>query len=109
MTGKTAVVTGGNGHVGSHLVENLLDHGYNVIATVRNQEKASRILTLKNAEKLSIRIADVLNPDPWDEILRTADVLPGAANCGSLSRKKTPVAADRLCSGAEPTCKNCRN
>ena len=39
MTGKTAVVTGGNGHVGSHLVENLLDHGYNVIATVRVKRK----------------------------------------------------------------------
>ena len=96
MTGKTAVVTGGNGHVGSHLVENLLDHGYNVIATVRNQEKASRILTLKNAEKLSIRIADVLNPEPWDEILRTADVLFHVATVYSTISKKEIILSTAL-------------
>lgn len=45
---KRAIVTGGNGFIGSHLVKNLLKNGYEVVVVVRNLE--SNIDRLKNLD-----------------------------------------------------------
>lgn len=39
--GSLVVVTGANGFIGSHVVDQLLQHGYNVRGTVRNVAKNS--------------------------------------------------------------------
>lgn len=45
-----AFVTGGTGFVGSHLVEVLLEAGHEVVALVRNPEKAARVFRARTPE-----------------------------------------------------------
>lgn len=79
---KKVVVTGANGHVGTALTKELLEHGYDVIATVRDAEDPSRTNHLHEianslgaSERFSIRSADLMKNPPWDEILSDVDGL----------------------------------
>jgi nucleoside-diphosphate-sugar epimerase len=44
MSAKRILLTGANGFVGSHILDQLLTHGHSVRAVVRSQPKASQIL-----------------------------------------------------------------
>lgn len=79
---KKVVVTGANGHVGTALTKDLLEHGYNVLATVRDAEDPSRTDHLREIanslgaeERLSIRSADLMKHPPWADILSGIDGL----------------------------------
>jgi dihydroflavonol-4-reductase len=48
MSGSLVCVTGSNGHVGSHVVNELLNHGYRVRATVRSLKQRQRYEFLLN-------------------------------------------------------------
>ena len=68
---KKVVVTGANGHVGTALTKELLEHGYDVIATVRDAEDPSRTNHLHEianslgaSERFSIRSADLMKNPP---------------------------------------------
>lgn len=43
---STALVSGATGFIAQHIIHQLLQKGYEVIGTVRNEEKASRLLSL---------------------------------------------------------------
>lgn len=55
------LVTGGNGHLGSHLVKILSEAGYNVRATVRNKQDESKTKPLKNLPKVELFEAELLD------------------------------------------------
>ncbi|MCL1950587.1 MAG: NAD-dependent epimerase/dehydratase family protein [Turicibacter sp.] len=54
------LVTGANGFVALHLIQQLLERGYEVVGTVRNLSRAPKIF-----EKVSYKEADLSSPDGW--------------------------------------------
>ena len=80
--GKNVVVTGANGHLGCALVHELLKHGYNVTATVRNSNDKSLTAQLHEAaekhdaiERLEIVEGELMDEGCWNEILSDKDGL----------------------------------
>lgn len=81
-TGTTIFVTGVNGHVGNHIVRDLLAHGYNVKGSVRNlndptktQLVKAHAAELEANDRLELVEADVLDADPWESLLEGCDGL----------------------------------
>lgn len=80
--GKTVFVTGVNGHVGNHIVRELLAHGYCVKGSVRNladPQKTDHVrrhaIDLGVEERLVIVEGDVLDADPWPDLIAGCDGL----------------------------------
>jgi dihydroflavonol-4-reductase len=73
MSGKV-LVSGASGYIGSHVINELLTRGYEVVGTVRslaNKEKYAFLYDLPNAkEHLELREADLLDPSSWDSALK---------------------------------------
>ncbi|HEY3015258.1 MAG TPA: NAD-dependent epimerase/dehydratase family protein [Nocardioides sp.] len=68
------LVTGGSGFVASHLVQQLLDRGYTVRASVRDLTKAEKVEPLRrlaadSAGSLELFEADLLRPHAFDEAM----------------------------------------
>ncbi len=75
-------VTGVNGHIGNHIVRDLLEHGYAVKGSVRDATdpgKVDHVLAhaaeLGCEERLEIVEGDVLDADGWSERLTGCDAL----------------------------------
>ncbi|UXY23839.1 NAD-dependent epimerase/dehydratase family protein [Streptomyces cynarae] len=71
---RTAVVTGGSGFVGSHLVRRLLERDYQVHATVRSAAHSAKVLPLHRLQqefpgRLTLFEADLLRPGSFDEAM----------------------------------------
>lgn len=71
---KTALVTGGSGFVGSHLVRRLLERDYRVRTTVRSAAHTAKVLPLRDLQKefpgrLTLFEADLLRPGSFDEAM----------------------------------------
>ncbi|KAK4233077.1 hypothetical protein C8A03DRAFT_39243 [Achaetomium macrosporum] len=72
MATRAALVTGGSGYIGLQVVNNLLEAGWTVHATVRslqNEKKAQPLKSLadKHPSKLRLFEADLLVPDSFTE------------------------------------------
>ena len=79
---KRIFVTGVNGHIGNHIVRDLLEHGYHVKGSVRditNASKTEHVLAHAKAlgceERLQLVQGDVLDADGWVEQLSGCDGL----------------------------------
>ncbi|PIM97801.1 Dihydrokaempferol 4-reductase [Handroanthus impetiginosus] len=71
---KTYCVTGATGYIGSWLVKSLLEKGYRVHATLRNQEKASNLVKLwQGRDRLSLFRADLQEDGSFDDAVRGCD------------------------------------
>ena len=75
-------VTGVNGHIGNHIVRDLLEHGYRVRGSVRDlkdESKTAHVLThasdLGLEDRLELVEGDVLDADGWTEMLSGCDGL----------------------------------
>ncbi|KAK4225243.1 putative NADPH-dependent methylglyoxal reductase [Podospora fimiseda] len=68
------LLTGGTGFIASHILDCLLDHGYNVVTTVRSQEKGERLLSSISTNlcpRVSYSIVpDIGAPSAWDIVLQ---------------------------------------
>lgn len=74
----TVVVSGASGYIGTELVKQLLEKGYNVRGTVRstsNTDKTQHLTKLAKAlpGTLSLHEADLLKPGSFDSIVSGAD------------------------------------
>jgi len=79
---KTIFVTGVNGHIGNHIVRDLLEHGYKVIGSVRNLSDPQKVdhvrqhaIDLGCEQRLEIVEGDVLDADGWVEKITGCDAL----------------------------------
>ena len=75
-------VTGVNGHIGNHIVRDLLEHGYRVRGSVRDlkdESKTAHVLAhasdLGFEDRLELVEGDVLDADGWSEMLSGCDGL----------------------------------
>ncbi|KAG7661409.1 uncharacterized protein J8A68_005104 [[Candida] subhashii] len=71
MSSTTVLVTGANGYIAQHLVQQLLLSGYKVIGTIRTKEKAERYSKLFNNENLTLEVVPKLeSKGAIDEVLK---------------------------------------
>ncbi len=89
------LVTGANGFLASHVVRQLLDHGYAVRGTVRDP-KSSKCKFLRewqaNGDKLELVAADLMKDQGWEA---------ACAGCGVVCHMASPVFFDCKRSQAE--------
>lgn len=79
---KKMIVTGGSGYVAEWVISDLLNHGYQVHASLRNLTKASRVRTAVSRQvsaesltQLSFFQADLTSADGWADNLLGADAV----------------------------------
>ena len=94
---KTVLVTGASGYIAKHIVQQLLDAGWNVRGSVRSKDKADQIrATMKahveNPEQLDKRLEfvelDLSNDAGWDDALKGVDALLHTASPFPLDQPK---------------------
>ena len=94
----TIFVTGVNGHVGNHIVWELLSNGYRVKGSVRDladPSKINRVLghaaELGVKDRLELVEADVLDADPWISHLTGCDGLFHTATIYATKGEKSTI------------------
>ncbi|KAI0407943.1 NAD dependent epimerase/dehydratase [Xylaria palmicola] len=66
------LLTGGSGFIATHILELLLEHGHEVVTTVRSEEKAKIIRDAHPGAKLTVAIVpDIAQPNAFDEVMQT--------------------------------------
>ena len=65
-------MTGASGYIATHVVQQLLQAGYQVRGTVRSTKNEAKVKPLRDldpnaAQLLELVEADLLNPDSWDK------------------------------------------
>ncbi|MZD03540.1 NAD-dependent epimerase/dehydratase family protein [Streptomyces sp. SID5785] len=76
MNDQRVLVTGGSGHVGSHVVKRLLDDGYRVRTTVRSPDSAARVRQAVGgapADRLEYAEAELTADAGWAEAAAGCD------------------------------------
>ncbi|NUP10995.1 MAG: NAD-dependent epimerase/dehydratase family protein [Polyangiaceae bacterium] len=88
---KLACVTGATGFVGSYVVEQLLERGYRVRATMRDpsdKKKAAHLFALPRAnELLELAAGDLEHDGSFDEAFRGASFVVHSASAVALTAK----------------------
>lgn len=92
LTGKTIVVAGGTGNIGSLLVQELLRQGATVVVPTRSRESLSALhdflASRSSVERLRGFVGDSADPDTQMDLLKriTAEIGPLDAAIASLGR-----------------------
>ncbi|KAG8533071.1 uncharacterized protein KY384_001854 [Bacidia gigantensis] len=76
MAPKTILLTGANGFVAGHILNVLLDAGYNVLGTVRSTSSAEKVKVThgRYGDKLSFALVpDIEAPGAFDEVIKNVD------------------------------------
>ena len=75
---KRVFVSGGSGYIAMYCIKILLNKGYQVITSVRKQEKINLVKDSLsknsiNYDNLEFCILDLLEDDGWDDALKNCD------------------------------------
>jgi len=84
------LVTGATGFLGSHIVKQLLDAGYDVRGTVRNLKNASKVEPLRqlpSRSRLELVEVDLMDKDLWKSVVK---------DCAYVIHTASPVPAGGL-------------
>jgi dihydroflavonol-4-reductase len=81
---QRVLVTGISGYVGQHVAAQLLNHGYEVVGTVRAFSKSaapkSALAAVASVERLSFVEADLLSDSGWDDAMSGCDYVMHVAS-----------------------------
>ncbi|CCG24478.1 Gre2 protein [Candida orthopsilosis Co 90-125] len=105
MTAKV-IVSGGTGFIAQHILEQLLNHNYNIVTTVRSQAKGDHLLQLFNSPStLSYEIVeDVGKPGAFDQVLqKNQDATVFLHTASPFHFKATDIAKELLEPAVEGT------
>jgi len=77
---KRVCVTGASGYIAQHLVHQLVNRGYQVVATVRNKADTAKLVYLnqlkkENAGSLEIVEGDLMKPGSFDTAVKGCEVV----------------------------------
>ena len=96
--GQTIFVTGVNGHIGNHIVRDLLAHGYSLKGSVRDLNDPKKVdhvrqhaIDLGVPERLELVEGDVLDADVWEDHLNGCDGLFHTATVYATSGEATTI------------------
>ncbi|KAG8928106.1 methylglyoxal reductase (NADPH-dependent) gre2 [Tulasnella sp. 418] len=86
-TSATVLVTGASGFLGTHVVKALLDQGFRVRGTVRNDKKGEQLKEIfKNHERFDyVLVPDIEVPGSFDEAVKNVDAIIHTATPVTLS------------------------
>lgn len=69
------LLTGGSGFIAAHALDLLLQRGYEVVTTVRSEDKAAKIREAHPNAKLTVAIVpDIAEPDAFDQVVQTPGI-----------------------------------
>ncbi|KAI5959234.1 GRE2 [Candida theae] len=105
MTAKV-IVSGGTGFIAQHILQELLNHNYRVVTTVRSQAKGDHLLKLFNSPSaLSYEVVeDVGKPGAFDQVLQNnQDATVFLHTASPFHFKATDVAKELLEPAVEGT------
>jgi 3-oxoacyl-[acyl-carrier protein] reductase len=89
LTGKIAVVFGGNGTIGSDLIENLLIHKIKKVYVVYHKRKQNILKIKKKYEsRLSYSQVDVTNAKQVQKFIENIDKIDIGVNCVGITNDK---------------------
>nr|NDG08830.1 NAD-dependent epimerase/dehydratase family protein [Oxalobacteraceae bacterium] len=96
MSQEVAVVTGGAGFIGSHVVDRLLAEGYSVrVIDDLSGGRTENLAHQSNEPALSVTQQDVRNVEPDDHVFRGASLVLHFAGIGDIV-PSVPTAAIRF-------------
>ncbi|CAG7993342.1 unnamed protein product [Penicillium salamii] len=72
MTNKV-LLTGGTGFIGSHILQQLLEQGYDVLAVVREEEKSRPICSQFGTKVEFAVVEDITKPGAFDGVFQNSD------------------------------------
>lgn len=90
LPGDRVLVTGGSGYIASHLIQQLLERGFEVRATVRdpdNEAKTSHLRALEGAKRPELVAADLMNAGDFHEPVKGCKAVLHAASSVRLHAK----------------------
>lgn len=92
MASDTHMVTGGSGFIAIHLVNQLLQAGYNVHTTVRDLSNARKVQPLQSLQekypgKLDLFEADLLKPGSFEPAMKNCSVVHHVASPFLMAEK----------------------
>ncbi|KAG5771435.1 hypothetical protein H9Q72_002029 [Fusarium xylarioides] len=92
MASDTHMVTGGSGFIAIHLVNQLLQAGYNVHTTVRDLTNTRKVQPLRNLQekypgKLDLFEADLLKPGSFESAMKDCSVVHHVASPFLMAEK----------------------
>ena len=93
---KTILLTGVSGYIGLHCAKILLENGYNVVGSVRTENKANEVKsTLKSAsvsiKNLSFAHLDLNSDNGWDSALSNCDFVMHMASPFTVENPKNEM------------------
>eukprot|EP01080_Neovahlkampfia_damariscottae_P006606 gene6606-10769_t len=88
-TESPIVVTGANGFIASHIIEQLLSNGYKVKGTTRTLEesKIEHLKKFKNSENLQLLKANLTEENSFDEVIKDSEFVMHVASPFTFSFK----------------------
>ena len=90
LTGKTAVIFGGNGTIGSDLIENLITHKIDKLYVTCHKRKQNILkIKKKHGAKLSYSQIDVTNAQQVKKFVDNIDKIDIGVNCVGITHDKS--------------------
>jgi NAD(P)-dependent dehydrogenase (short-subunit alcohol dehydrogenase family) len=93
LTGKTVVITGGYGHLGTAIVESLVVHGGNVYVLGRDRNKFSKSFGDDKVKFVNCDVAQTASIEKaFEEVAQKAGVIDVLINSAFYSKGQSPLA-----------------